>query len=207
MEEDVKTSHHCVILMLLIAWFTKHSENLFNWHILQESVTDLVRSNKTVIPIDWLWLMDDSGLLSITKYLFYPHTQQENNKLNEFSKQVINIFSYGNPKEEHIKMLQSDIVIWLVSSGFPSQKMEISIKRDYCKLVIFNITLISITEIQKDSYPKLDIIILYNLLCYRWTPNHNNYPKSTSSFIGTPSHPRWWWWWCWWRTISCIIRG
>ena len=133
MEEDVKTSHHCVTLMLLIAWFAKHSENLFNWHILQESVTDLVRSKKTVIPIDWLWLMDDSGLLSITKYLFYPHTQQENNKLNEFSKQVIDIFSSGNPKEEHIKMLQSDIVIWLVSSGFSSQKMKISINKDYCK--------------------------------------------------------------------------
>ena len=89
------------------------------------------------------------------------------------------------------------------------------IKRDYCK----SIPLILIISLSHYSQMH-NIINVYNLLCFRWAPNHNNYTKPTPSFSGTSRSTRWWGWrrrtfsciisWCWWgsrgRKVSSVIR-
>ena len=117
LKENDKDDIHSVCLMLLISWFSKLSL-MFDWHFIHESINDFLKAENE-IPIDWLWYMQDYGILSVDSYLL-NFSSCNDRKLKNLSKDLIDIFAKVQA-EKYNYGLANDIFLWLVCSAF-SQK-------------------------------------------------------------------------------------
>ena len=124
LRETPKENLHSISLMLVLSWFTTHFSHICDWHLINSAIQHFIKNAKVIIPTDWLWCIQEYGLISTHTFFNIATCNEE--KIANLLQGLIEIWALRSSHQSEVKIVGNTILLWLVSSAFLPQQFKTS---------------------------------------------------------------------------------